>query len=102
MPETACSDALGAVDGAATPLRPPPRGGPGGIIPPGQGVKGGGSPLAAGGILPLEVGIAAQTVFKGLQDLLTLRGRDSLFTYGPFGGYTEILKDAPGIVVHRV
>ena len=24
MPETACSDALGAVDGAATPLRPPP------------------------------------------------------------------------------
>ena len=40
------------------PARPPPartgsrrlRGGPGGIMPPGQGVKGGGSPLAAGGI----------------------------------------------------
>ncbi len=29
------------------------RGGPGGIIPPGQGVKGGGSPLAAGGV-PLQ------------------------------------------------
>ena len=72
---------------------------------PGQGAAG---PLqGAGGrrppvLLPLEVRIAAQTVFERLQDFVTLRRRDALLAHGTLGGFSEILKDAPGIVFHIV